>query len=105
MVARYADRVVVMYAGRVVESAPAHELYARPRHPYTRGLMASVPRLDSDTNQRLIPIEGQPPNLAALPKGCAFAPRCRQASDACRIERPALREVGTRHNVACILEA
>ncbi len=105
VVARYADRVVVMYAGRVVESAPAHELYARPRHPYTRGLMASVPRLDSDTNQRLIPIEGQPPNLAALPKGCAFAPRCRQASDACRIERPALREVGTRHNVACILEA
>ncbi len=105
VVARYADRVVVMYAGRVVESAPARELYARPRHPYTRGLMASVPRLDSDTNQRLVPIEGQPPNLAALPKGCAFAPRCRQATDACRLERPALREVAPRHQVACILEA
>ena len=105
VVARYADRVVVMYAGRVVESAPAAELYARPRHPYTKGLMASVPRLDGDTDRRLVPIEGQPPNLAQLPPGCAFAPRCKQASDACRAARPALRDIGTRHQVACILEA
>ena len=105
VVARYADRVVVMYAGRIVESAPARELYARPRHPYTRGLMASVPRLDGDTSKRLVPIEGQPPNLARLPTGCAFAPRCREATEACRDERPILRDVGPRHQVACFLEA
>jgi oligopeptide transport system ATP-binding protein len=105
VVARYADRVVVMYAGRVVESAPAAQLYAQPRHPYTQGLMASVPRLDGDTNIRLVPIEGQPPDLARIPPGCAFAPRCRQASDACRSAAPALREIDTGHMVACILEA
>ena len=104
VVARYADRVAVMYAGRIVETAPARELYSRPRHPYTRGLMASVPRLDSDTHQRLVPIEGQPPNLAALPPGCAFAPRCRQAVDACKQAPPPLREVGPRHSAACIME-
>ena len=105
VVARYADRVVVMYAGRVVESAPAAELYARPSHPYTQGLMASVPRLDGDTSARLVPIEGQPPDLARIPAGCAFAPRCRQASEACRSAVPPLREIETGHQVACILEA
>jgi oligopeptide transport system ATP-binding protein len=105
VVARYADRVVVMYAGRVVESAPARELYARPRHPYTRGLMASVPRLDGDTGKRLVPIAGQPPDLAALPAGCAFAPRCQHAIDACRQTRPPLHDVGSQHQVACILES
>ncbi len=105
VVARYADRVAVMYAGRIVETAPARELYARPRHPYTRGLMASVPRLDGDTHARLVPIEGQPPNLADLPPGCAFAPRCRQAVEACREAAPPLREVGPRHSAACFLEA
>ena len=105
VVARYADRVLVMYAGRVVESAPAAELYARPRHPYTQGLMASVPRLDGDTSARLVPIEGQPPDLARIPAGCAFAPRCRQASEACRSAVPPLREIETGHQVACILEA
>jgi oligopeptide transport system ATP-binding protein len=105
VVARYADRVVVMYAGRVVESAPAAELYSKPRHPYTRGLMASVPRIDGDTSRQLLPIDGQPPNLAALPAGCAFAPRCRQVTEACRQARPPLRDIGTRHQVACILEA
>lgn len=104
VVARYADRVVVMYAGRVVESAPAASLYARPRHPYTRGLMASVPRLDGDTGRRLVPIEGQPPDLSRLPAGCAFAPRCRHAVDACHGDRPDLRQVGDRHQVACLLE-
>jgi oligopeptide transport system ATP-binding protein len=104
VVARYADRVVVMYAGRVVESAPARELYASPKHPYTRGLMASVPRLDGDTHKRLVPIEGQPPSLAALPSGCSFAPRCRYVVDACRSTRPPLREVGPAHRAACILD-
>ena len=104
VVARYADRVVVMYAGRVVESASATELYTRPRHPYTRGLMASVPRLDGDTRMRLVPIEGQPPDLASIPSGCAFAPRCRQAIDACRKAPPVLREIDQGHHVACILD-
>jgi oligopeptide transport system ATP-binding protein len=104
VVARYADRVVVMYAGRVVESAPAAQLYARPRHPYTQGLMASVPRLDGDTNVRLVPIEGQPPDLARIPDGCAFAPRCKHATDTCRQAPPRLRDIDPRHQVACILE-
>ena len=89
VVARYADRVAVMYGGRIVETAPARELYKRPRHPYTLGLMASVPRLDSDTGQRLVPIDGQPPDLAQLPPGCAFAPRCRSVTDLCRSDPPA----------------
>lgn len=104
VVARYADRVAVMYAGRIVETAPARELYERPRHPYTLGLMASVPRLDSDTSKRLVPIEGQPPDLADLPTGCAFAPRCRYAFDRCRMERPVLREVGHGHMKACFYD-
>ena len=104
VVARYADRVVVMYAGRVVESAPAAELYAHPRHPYTQGLMASVPRLDGDTNVRLVPIEGQPPDLARIPDGCAFAPRCKHATDTCRQVPPALRDIEPGHQMACILE-
>ncbi len=102
VVARYADRVSVMYGGRVVETAPARELYKSPRHPYTRGLLASVPRLDSDSSQRLVPIEGSPPDLASLPDGCAFAPRCGLATDACRSGRPMLREAGPRHFHACI---
>ena len=77
VVARYADRVAVMYGGRIVETAPARELYKHPRHPYTLGLMASVPRLDGDAGRPLVPIEGQPPDLAQLPPGCAFSPRCR----------------------------
>lgn len=101
VVARYADRVAVMYGGRIVETASARDLYARPQHPYTRGLMASVPRIDGDTSQRLVPIEGQPPDLAALPPGCAFMPRCRQASEQCRSTRPALRPVSDGHFKAC----
>jgi oligopeptide transport system ATP-binding protein len=101
VVARYADRVAVMYGGRIVETAPARDLYKRPHHPYTLGLMASVPRLDSDTSQRLAPIEGQPPDLAQLPAGCAFSPRCRSVTDICRSSRPPLAEVGARHLKAC----
>jgi len=101
VVARYADRVVVMYGGRIVETARARDLYKHPRHPYTRGLMASVPRLDGDTDRPLVPIEGQPPDLASLPPGCAFAPRCRFAQEICRAERPPLVESLPGHFSAC----
>ena len=104
VVARYANRVIVMYGGRVVETAPAAQLYATPSHPYTRGLMASIPRLDGDTRRRLVPIEGSPPDLSALPPGCAFAPRCKLASDRCRSERPMLREIAPNHHKACIVD-
>ncbi len=102
VVARYAQRVIVMYAGRVVEQAPARALYRTPRHPYTRGLLASVPRLSATAGGRLVPIEGSPPDLAALPQGCAFAPRCALASLACRTERPRLRSVGAEHLHSCL---
>ncbi len=106
VVARYADRVAVMYAGRIVETASASELYARPRHPYTRGLMASVPRLDGDAGRPLVPIEGQPPDLAALPAGCAFAPRCRHVAERCLADRPTLEELGnSAHFKACHADA
>ncbi len=105
VVARYADRVCVMYAGRVVESGTALEIYEDPRHPYTLGLMASVPRLDDDARQRLVPIDGQPPDLANMPPGCAFAPRCRFAIDRCRREQPALEPVdGSQHRKACFAD-
>jgi oligopeptide transport system ATP-binding protein len=101
VVARYADRVCVMYAGRIVETARARMLYERPRHPYTQGLMASVPRLDEPAGRRLAPIGGQPPNLADLPAGCAFHPRCGRATDRCRVERPVLEADAEGHAVAC----
>ena len=101
VVARYADRVAVMYGGRIVEVAPARELYARPQHPYTLGLMASVPRLDGASGRRLVPIEGQPPDLASLPPGCSFAPRCRSVLAQCRTSRPELVLVADHHAKAC----
>jgi oligopeptide transport system ATP-binding protein len=94
-----------MYAGRIVETAPARELYARPRHPYTRGLLASVPRIDAERSHRLRPIEGQPPDLADLPAGCAFAPRCPLAEERCLVERPALERIGEHHWKACFVDA
>jgi oligopeptide/dipeptide ABC transporter ATP-binding protein len=101
VVARYADRVNVMYAGRIVESASADDIYAAPRHPYTRGLLRSVPRLDQPAAARLAPIEGQPPNPLELPRGCAFHPRCPLAIDRCRVEAPPLASVGNDHLAAC----
>jgi oligopeptide transport system ATP-binding protein len=101
VVARYADHVAVMYGGRIVEQASAAELYANPRHPYTQGLLASIPRLDSASGARLVPIVGQPPDLARLPPGCAFAPRCGRADAACSASRPALRKVAPNHLSAC----
>jgi len=104
IVARYVDRVNVMYAGRLVETAPTEVLYIQPRHPYTVGLLASVPRLDRPRGIKLVPIKGQPPDLAALPKGCAFAPRCGYAADRCLEEKPELVKVGDDHFCACFID-
>ena len=101
VVARYADRVAVMYGGRIVETASARDLYANPSHPYTQGLLASVPRLDDESGKRLVPIKGQPPDLAHLPPGCAFSARCPHVVDRCRVERPQLETVATNHSRAC----
>ncbi len=105
VVARYVDRVNVMYAGNLVETGPTDVIYAEPKHPYTLGLLASVPRLDSPRKETLRVIQGLPPNMAQLPKGCAFAPRCDYAMDRCREERPALEEVGQDHYRACFYDA
>jgi oligopeptide/dipeptide ABC transporter ATP-binding protein len=101
VVARYADRVNVMYAGKIVEQATARELYANPRHPYTLGLLRSVPRLDEPRRAKLQPIPGQPPDLSRLPEGCSFAPRCPYALERCRTDGPPLDEVGAEHLSAC----
>jgi peptide/nickel transport system ATP-binding protein/oligopeptide transport system ATP-binding protein len=89
VVADVADKIAVMYAGRIVERAPVHELYKRPAHPYTRGLLDSIPRLDQK-GQELYAIKGLPPNLLRIPTGCAFNPRCPKAQDICRTDVPAL---------------
>jgi oligopeptide/dipeptide ABC transporter ATP-binding protein len=104
VVARYADRVNVMYAGKIIERGTARELYANPRHPYTLGLLRSVPRLDEPRRGRLAPIDGQPPDLSRLPPGCAFLPRCAFRVDRCTAEIPPLRDVdgsGDPHVSAC----
>ncbi len=101
--ASMADRLAVMYAGRIVEQAPAPGLYAAPRHPYTAGLLRSLPRLDLPLPERLPAIPGQPPDLGQLPQGCAFAPRCPLVHDRCR-ERPELRMQAGGHELACHLE-
>jgi peptide/nickel transport system ATP-binding protein len=93
VVAGVADRVQVMYAGRVVETAPVDELFAGPRMPYTLGLLGSIPRLDADRRQPLVPIEGQPPSMVGLDPGCPFVPRCPLATEICGAERPPLRLV------------
>jgi oligopeptide transport system ATP-binding protein len=101
VIAGLADRMMVMYAGHAVEEAPVKEVYADPRHPYTIGLLGSLPRLDEVRDERLTSIEGLPPDLIALPPGCPFAPRCVYAIDKCREIRPELEPVGPRHRIAC----
>ena len=101
VVARYADRVNIMYAGKVVERGEAREIYANPRHPYTVGLLRSVPRLDLPRRAKLDPIEGQPPDLINLPPGCAFRERCRWAVDKCATDTPELVETSDGHLSAC----
>ncbi|MFI0774920.1 ABC transporter ATP-binding protein [Streptomyces sp. NPDC021212] len=99
VVADVADKIAVMYAGRIVETAPVHELYKRPAHPYTRGLLDSIPRLDHK-GQELYAIKGLPPNLLKIPSGCAFNPRCPQAQDICTTEVPALAAVTEQDGTA-----
>jgi oligopeptide/dipeptide ABC transporter ATP-binding protein len=101
VIADVADRVNVMYAGRVVEAAVAEEAFDDPRHPYTLGLLNSVPRLDQVTGERLIPIEGLSPDLSQLPPGCSFYPRCVYRVDKCKEEYPPLQLVGENHYAAC----
>jgi len=101
VVARYADRVNVMYAGRIIETAAAADVYANPRHPYTLGLLKSVPRLDQAMKEKLDPIEGLPPDLIDLPPGCPFRPRCKFTIDKCATEYPPLLNVGENHRAAC----
>jgi oligopeptide/dipeptide ABC transporter ATP-binding protein len=105
VVARYANRVNVMYAGRIVESGTAHAIYHDPRHPYTIALLRSVPRLDRPRQMRLDPVDGQPPDLTRLDGGCAFRPRCRYATDACAEARPALAAVGEAGHLAACFHA
>jgi oligopeptide transport system ATP-binding protein len=100
VVAETADRVAVMYAGRIVETGAIDEVFTRPAHPYTAGLMNSIPRVDQ-VGERLSPIVGSPPSLAAIPPGCAFHPRCPRAQDVCRRDDPALLEVVPGRRSAC----
>ena len=102
VVAGMADRVIVMYAGRIVEQAPVGELYGHPLHPYTLGLLKSIPRLDEARKEKLEPIEGTPPDLVNYPVGCPFAPRCKFVVDKCVAERPPLMATtSTKHLSAC----
>jgi peptide/nickel transport system ATP-binding protein len=102
VVAEFADRALVMYAGRAVETASVDVLYRDRRMPYTAGLLGSVPRLDAPQGTRLVPIPGAPPSMAAVPPGCPFAPRCPLAIDQCRAAEPVLIELAPRHRAACI---
>ena len=105
VVARYASRVNVMYAGRIVEAGSAEAIYHEPRHPYTVALLKSVPRLDQPRRARLDPVEGSPPDLTKLDGGCAFRPRCRFAVEACGQSIPGLEAVGNGHLAACFRSA
>ena len=101
VIASLAGRVLVMYAGFVVEDAPVKELYAAPQHPYTAALLRSLPRLDGSPGQELEIIKGFPPDLLNFPQGCPFAPRCKYAQEKCIQERPDLVEISPNHHVAC----
>ncbi|MGA5320207.1 ABC transporter ATP-binding protein [Streptomyces seoulensis] len=100
VVADVADRIAVMYAGRIVESAPVHDIYKAPAHPYTRGLLDSIPRLDHK-GRELYAIQGLPPSLTHVPAGCAFHPRCAMARDVCRTDEPPLYPAGPDRVSAC----
>jgi peptide/nickel transport system ATP-binding protein/oligopeptide transport system ATP-binding protein len=105
VVARYAHRVYVMYAGTVVEHGLALEVYHHPLHPYTSGLLASVPRLDEPRKSRLAPIEGQPPDMLCPPEGCPFQPRCQYSIPECLTHKPELTEIAPGHFSACWVAA
>ncbi len=101
VVAGLADRVNVMYAGYIIESADVKDVYGDPRHPYTLGLLSSIPRLDAERKSKLVPIEGLPPDLIGMEAGCPFAPRCQYAIDRCLEENPTLETIARGHTVAC----
>jgi oligopeptide transport system ATP-binding protein len=101
VVAGFAKRVAVMYAGYVIEEANVKDLYTQPQHPYTLGLLGSLPRLDIGHNQRLTSIDGLPPILFQKPTACPFAPRCRWAVERCWQDNPVLENAGSEHRVAC----
>lgn len=101
LLASLADRLLVMYAGQIVEKAPLKDIYKNPRHPYTIGLLQSIPRLDEKKRARLQPVEGLPPDLVDYPTGCPFAERCKWAEEKCFEEDPPLEQIGPEHYVAC----
>ena len=102
VVARYAKRIYIMYAGRIVESGTTKDIFRTPRHPYTMGLLKCIPRLDEEEGRKLVPIRGLPPNLISMPQTCAFLPRCSYAVDQCRQEPwPELRLVGNQQYIRC----
>jgi oligopeptide transport system ATP-binding protein len=103
VIAGLADRVMVMYGGRIIERAPVRDIFKRPQHPYTEGLLKSMPRLNEQGVTRLQTIGGQPPNMQNLPSGCAFRDRCRYAFDRCVHEQPELRTIDTDRAKACHL--
>lgn len=106
VVAGMCDNVCVMYAGKIVERAPTDELFAHPMHPYTEGLIASVPKLESDgKKEKLFSIEGQPPNVIDLPPCCPFHPRCHKAMEVCKCAYPPTKQIDAKHSVACWLHA
>lgn len=105
VIARYADRVNVMYAGKIVEMGTASDIYHRPVHPYTLGLLRSIPRMDRPRGERLIPIEGQPPDLTREINGCAYLPRCGFVGARCQGEVPVLETVASGHTTACFERA
>lgn len=107
LVTRYADRIYVMYAGQVIESGTTEEIMTNPKHPYTVGLLESVPSLDHNKSEAVVPIEGAPPNLAKMPPTCPFLPRCKYATEKCKeAAKPELRPVtdGSSHMTACFRE-
>ncbi len=105
VVARYAQRLYVMYAGRVIECGTSKEIFGNPVHPYTKGLLKSVPRLDEEAGKKLVPIDGVPPNLVDLPPLCSFKPRCRYRVEQCKENRvPELKHVDGEHYACCYVE-
>ena len=105
VVARYAQRIYIMYAGRIVESGTTKEIFRKPLHPYTIGLLKCIPRLDEEAGRKLVPIEGLPPNLINMPSTCAFLPRCSYKTEKCLHQPwPSLTHVGDQHYVGCHLD-